>query len=213
MNEGREDYILKMKENSVYGSWIKSDFSSTDKSLTKFNVEAYRFGFINSEGVGYNLGVIAIIPYSSGGFGVTSFRKIEFAGVNPGYIYPDNDLIDRYGSDLRFNSINEGGVKLEIASTISLSAGYEYSVIYPRLMFWYWAGSEIIESAAEGCLNSFIHRIERSSPAAVPIVDMVLKNALSYGFYLLRKDKMNWPFETETPFTFETFKLGVTFTF
>jgi hypothetical protein len=51
------------------------------------------------------------------------------------------------------------------------------------------------------------------SPAAAPIVNFVLKNGLSYGMYQLRKEKMNYPFESEAPILNDTFKIGVTFIF
>jgi hypothetical protein len=40
-----------------------------------------------------------------------------------------------------------------------------------------------------------------------------LKGAYQYAFYTLTKDKMNWPFNTESPLTYENFKFGVTLTF
>ncbi len=52
-----------------------------------------------------------------------------------------------------------------------------------------------------------------SSPAAGPIVNFLLKNALAYGFYELRQEKMNWPFNSEAPIAYDQFKFGVTVVF
>ena len=55
--------------------------------------------------------------------------------------------------------------------------------------------------------------IFESSPQAGPIVNFLLKNALAYGIYELRQSDMNWPFTTTPPLSFDTFRLGATFTF
>jgi len=52
-----------------------------------------------------------------------------------------------------------------------------------------------------------------ASPTAVPVVHFLLKNGLSYGVYQLRKEKMNYPFDSEAPIVNDTFKVGVTFIF
>jgi hypothetical protein len=62
-------------------------------------------------------------------------------------------------------------------------------------------------------LDTFINEVFKSSPAAGPIVNFVLKNALAYGIYELRQEKMNWPFSSEAPLAFDQFKVGVTFIF
>ena len=62
-------------------------------------------------------------------------------------------------------------------------------------------------------LDNFIDEVSDSSPYATPVVDFLLNNGLSYAFFTLKKDRMNWPFETEAPLTYETIKLGITITF
>jgi hypothetical protein len=213
MNEGAEDNLLNLSEKYVFGSMIKKDFISTEGSLSKFNAEFLRFGFGNSESKGYCFGAVGILPYISNGIGWTSLRKVDYAGVRTAMITPDDEMLAQVGEDFRFGTVNEGGIKLELASTVSLNAGYEAAVIFPRHMFWYWAGSACIEMAGMQVLDEFVHRVSRSSPFAGPIVNFILKNAYSYGYYLLKKKSMNWPFETDAPMTIETFKIGITFTF
>ena len=68
-------------------------------------------------------------------------------------------------------------------------------------------------SLIANCIYLLINKIFKSSPAAGPVVNFLLKNALAYGIYELRKDKMNWPFKSEAPITYDQFKFGVTFVF
>jgi len=213
LSEGEEDYLLDMSENFLYLSMLKKDFTSATQSTGKWNAEFLRFGFGSTEAVGYKTGAVGIIPYYSSGFGWTSLRKATYEGARTMNVTPEDEWLNWIGDSFRFGRTIEGGVKLEVASTVSLNAGYEAAVVFPRHMFWYWAGSAIIEEAGMGIVSHFTHKIERSSPAAGPIVNFILKNAYSYAFYLLKKDRMNWPFETEAPLTIETFKIGVTFTF
>lgn len=211
--EKDEDYLLDMDENYLFISMIKKDFTSKSLSTGKWNAEFLRFGFGSTEALGYKIGAVGILPYYSSGFGWTSLRKIDYEGVRTAMVTPDDEMLAWIGDSFRFGRTIEGGVKLELASAVSLNAGYEASVIFPRHLFWYWAGSAVIEEAGMGIVDHFAHKIEHSSPAAGPIVNFILKNAYSYAFYLLKKDRMNWPFETEAPMTIETFKIGVTFTF
>ena len=59
----------------------------------------------------------------------------------------------------------------------------------------------------------FINKIFKSSPAAGPVVNFLLKNALAYGIYELRQDEMNWPFPSAPPIALDNVKFGVTLTF
>lgn len=207
------DFLLDVNEDYLFVSLIKKDFTSKSQSLSKWNAEFLRFGFGSTESIGYKIDAFGILPYNSSGFGWTSLRKVNYPGVRVMMVTPDDERLAYIGDSFRFGRVVEGGVKFEVASTVSLNAGYEAAVIFPRHMFWYWAGSAIIEEAGMGVVDHFVYKIECSSPAAAPIVSFLLKNAYSYAFYLLKKDKMNWPFETAAPMTIETFKIGVTFTF
>ncbi|HAW08262.1 MAG TPA: hypothetical protein DCW42_03700 [Bacteroidetes bacterium] len=62
-------------------------------------------------------------------------------------------------------------------------------------------------------VDSFVKRVRGYSPWATPIVNFVLKNGLSYGLYELRRSKMNWPFNSASPYVFETFKVGMSYKF
>jgi hypothetical protein len=94
---------------------------------------------------------------------------------------------------------------------MSIDASYERSIIFPRHLFWKWTGSVLIEAAGQWAVDGFVDRVLDSAPYAAPIVSFVLKNALSYGMYELRHDKMNWPFDTVSPLAYDQFKVGLTF--
>ena len=122
-------------------------------------------------------------------------------------------MLDRFEDGVRFGTSSEGGLKIVATSLVTLEVGYERTVVFERHLFWKWAGSGIIEAASQGLLDVFIKEIMKSSPAAGPVVYFVLKSALGYGIYELRQDKMNWPFKSSAPLSFDSFKFGLTFTF
>ena len=125
----------------------------------------------------------------------------------------DAQIADRYNEAFRFGTGAEAGVRFKIIPLISLDVSYERSAIFERHLFWKWAGSGIIEMASQGMLDHFINKIGKSSPAALPIVSVILKSALSYGIYELRQERMNWPFKSAAPLSYDQFKVGVTFNF
>ncbi|MBX3009591.1 MAG: hypothetical protein KF816_16330 [Melioribacteraceae bacterium] len=214
--------LVEFSDKYFFVSNISNEIYSSKLGTMEIGTDMWRFGFAKRKGYGYELGSTRILPYSTEGI---SWSRIKFDYPYRAWpaIFPplpgqvmemeDVEIINRYEENFRFGTLNETGVRFEIANTLSINAGYEAAVIFPRWMFWKHMGSLIIESAANGILDKFINKISDSSPAAAPIVNFVLKNGISYAFYTLKKDKMNWPFSTETPLTYETFKLGVTFTF
>ena len=80
-------------------------------------------------------------------------------------------------------------------------------------MFWKQTGSFFIEGMGVVAIDYFVEEISNSSPVAGPIVNFILKNGFSYAYYQLKRNKMNWPFESETPLTYEAVKIGLKFTF
>ncbi|MBK6682749.1 MAG: hypothetical protein IPG53_23550 [Ignavibacteriales bacterium] len=53
--------------------------------------------------------------------------------------------MDQFNESVRFGNRFEGGIKVQSKESLEISAGYQRSIISPKHMFWYWAGSSIIE--------------------------------------------------------------------
>jgi len=106
-----------------------------------------------------------------------------------------------------------GGILLQIFPMMTLRADYERQIIFPRLSFWKFTGSYAVEMIGEEMLDSFVKEIVRSSPNTGPIVNFILKNGYAYAFYELRKEKMHWPFTSTEPLMYNSYKVGMTFTF
>jgi hypothetical protein len=121
--------------------------------------------------------------------------------------------MDRFGDSFRFGTKFEGGVRMMLGTHVELGAGYERSLIFPRWLFWKWAGSELLESAVLGMVDEFVDEIRERTPVAAPIVSFVLKNGVSYFVYELRKEDMNYPFTTEDPILSDSYTFSLAFVF
>jgi hypothetical protein len=207
------DYIIKQSYNYLYLSNESNKLAGKDAVGTEVESDMWRFGAGWSSGFGYKLGEnSSVTPYYSY---TLNWSNIDFTYPDVWTITPDpdQDILNLYDESFRFGTSSEGGIRIKLLNNVMLDAGYERSIVFQRHLFWKWAGSAIIEAAAQGLLDGFINNIFKSSPAAGPIVNFVLKNALAYGLYELRQDEMNWPFGGEAPIAYDQFKFGMTFVF
>ena len=202
------EYILKYSYKNLYLGYVSSEIGESTSDTNQINSNTWRFGFARSGGYGYKMGNAALIFYNSWSFDWSSVDFTNRAN-NP----EDQNTLDYIEDRIRFGTSADGGVRFVAASLITLDAGFQRSIVFPRHLFWKLAGSAIIEVASQGLLDIFIKKVFNSSPSAGPIVYFLLKNALSYGIYELRQDKMNWPFSSAPPLAFDSFRFGVMFTF
>jgi hypothetical protein len=204
----KEENILNYNYKYFYVSNISVDIANSSSGSTDLKTDLWRFGFGRSAGYGYKLGSTAIIPYHS-----YSVEWSKLRTEDTPLDIDDKKTTDLFNQTFRFGSSTEGGIKFQFIPNMSIDAGYERSVIFPRHVFWAWTGSTAIEITGQWAIDKFVKEILNSSPYAVPVVNFILKNAFSYGFYELRHDKMNWPFDTASPLAYDQFKLGFTFVF
>lgn len=206
--------IVDLRENFFFASKMANSLQSEKVKNNEYLTKLWRFGLGKRTGYGYEFSSIRILPYIQETAVWTKLDKVDYSYFSPGTnLVNDIEIFNRYEGSIRFGTISEAGIRIEAHSHISLNAAYETSVIFPRYKFGKHIISFAIESAAQHVLDNFIDEVLDSSPYAGPIVNFVLKNGLSYAFYTLKKEKMNWPFNTETPLTSETLKFGITFTF
>lgn len=201
-NESIQDYSFTF----FFIENINNDYSGSDYIDAKLTADAWRFGLGNKGGYGWKLGKYQSISlYKSSAIAWTS---LDFTG-SP--LENQKNAIDIFGDKFRFGSQFSAGVNVRLIKNIGIDASYERVQVFPRHMFWYWAGSELVEGLGTGLVSVFVNYVEESSPNLVPVVNFVLKNAISYGMYELRSEKMNWPFNTVAPLEFESFKIGLSF--
>lgn len=216
-DESYDEGVQYFEQKYAFISQIAAKLQSGKRKFDELSSDMIRFGFGKKDGYGYTFGNISISPYVQSAIAWSKLGMKDY----PVSIVPfigadrasnDTEILKRYDNNFRFGTLNEGGVSFSLR-IISLNAGYEAAVIFPRYVFWKHVGSYAIEMAGLRALDRFIDEVIDASPLAGPIVNFLLKNGYNYIFYSLKKENMNWPFNTETPLTYETIKFGITFTF
>lgn len=203
------DFIEKFNYNYAFLNYNSTNLAGGTENTSEIETKNWQFGLGWSSGYGYKVGTdAAITPYYSS---TLSFTEIDYQ--NDSLNTNDEDIMDRYYGTFRFGSSSEFGVRGQVTKLLIVEAGYETAAVFEGWLFWKWAGSAVIELAANGVLDVFIKEVFKSSPAAGPIVFFVLKGALGYGLYELRKGEMNWPFPSAPPIAMDNLKFGMTFTF
>ena len=208
--------LVDLTERYLFAGYLSSttqNYSSTDyKILT----DSYRFGFGSRDGVGYGGSFLSVIPYVSQDFVWTKLSSYDPQIPLEGGDYNQSAVLDDYLGTFRFGDKASYGLKLELISSFQVHAYYETSVVYRRHLFWYWSGSFIVSQVGYNILSHFTDEIVDNSPILGSIFNFALKAGYQYGYYLLRKENMNWPFNpsgNEAPLTFETFNIGASFVF
>lgn len=210
------EYISKYRFRYLFLDNFSKDFAEKEDNPSKIYGDIWRFGIGWQEGYGYQIGKSAIIPYTAN-TAVWTKTEIEtptdWAKMNSVGTQGDLAYLNLFNDTFRFGTSTEGGIKIQPVPLLTLNAGFERTVIFPRHLFWKHLGSMCVEWIGLGMADFFTREIMDESPAAGPIMNFILKNAVSFGMYQLRREKMNWPFNSVEPLTIDTFKFGVTFTF
>lgn len=218
-----EEKVVAFQSKYFFTTRSGSDLTSKNSNFVELRSSMWQFGFSKRKGYGYKFNDFYLLPYNSSGvvwsgINMKNYPPSIWPAIYPpleGQIKAESDIrfLERINQTIKFGTTSESGINFDYASSIALNVSYETTVIFPSYLIWKHIVSFIIESAGAGLLKNFINEIAKSSPISLPFVNFVLNGAYQYAFYTLKKDKMNWPFNTEAPLTFDSFKLGLTFTF
>ena len=205
--------ISKFENNFLMVSYISSKLNTKNNAAED---KTWRFGLGSSNGYGYMLGKkSSLVLYNASSMVWTRYDEgpqIELFYIGNPLTFRKKVLNDFNGT-FRFGTATEAGIIVPITGFVNLQAQFDRTLVFPRHLVWKHLGSVMIEAIGQTAIDGFIHAIMKSSPMAGPVMNFLLKNALSYGIYELRREKMNWPFESAEPLLFDSFKAGFTFTF
>lgn len=202
-------YVQGLDDRYLFADFLTTEEEPLEREKNELGMEAIRFGLGQRLGYGYDLGPLSLIPFSQNHMTFTRINSYQPDGLDSS----DIKILDRYEDNYRFGISMGGGAKILLLKTLAVNLTYELGVVYPRVIFWPWLGSYAILHTGIGAISYFGEDIVNSSPLIGPIIYFVLKNAVQYGFYCALRENMNWPFESETPLTHESIKIGVSITF
>lgn len=187
----------------------KFNFDNQISSSNSMDLKHLKLNLMFSDGYGWDLGsnMYFVLFHSSG----INWNHLNFYFDNADSSSVKGAKI--FGKQIRYGRGYAGGARLFLFKGFALNAEYEQYMVFPRHLFWKDLASWIIEASAQGLADVFINKVIDSSPNITPIVHFLLKNGISYGFYELYKEKMNWPFKTASPLMTKSYKFGLEFVF
>ncbi len=202
---------VELNERYLFISSINSSYAINDAAENEITTKSIRFGVGSTDGFGYEASFASIIPYVSQAFTWTKLQDYSDFLKDDGSAASmnDSDILNRYWKSYRFGDRALYGIKADILSTVQLNLNYETAVVYPRHLFWNWAGSFIISQVGYNALGYSLDKFVDDNNIIGPIINTLARAGYLYGYYLLRKDNMNWPFSTEAPLRYEMFNFGV----
>ncbi len=217
LSEHKSKTIMEMRDNFLFAGNQSTDLSIKTVNGLKVKPEGWRFGVGFKDALGYRINNFYILPYTQMSLFWTN-AKIKLPDIvqysnDPVITKSVNDIAGRYNGDFKFGTIAEGGIDFRFGSMVSIIPSFETGVIFPKHLVWKQMGSFMMEEMGVVAIDYFVEEVVSSSPIAAPIVNFLLKNGFTYAFYQLKRDKMNWPFESEAPLTYESFKIGLKFSF
>ena len=174
----------------------------------RIEAEAWRFDLGLARGYGYPWGASRLVFSHRAALGGARL-DVDRTRLDPDEL----DDLEDFDDALRFTTSATAGLLLQIGPTIGVEAGFERVLVLPSVVFWPWLGSELIEQMGHRLIEQLSGALALRRPMMVPIVDFLLQNGLAYGAYELRRERMNYPFDSEPPLLIDTFKLGLRFTF
>jgi hypothetical protein len=205
--------LIKFSDNYLYSSYIE-DYKEGSNNDPKLSYDIWRFGFGYRKGFGYNVGNIAILPYYHMGLGWNKINLSLPNAENPFVSSEDLATLQHYEDQIKFGTSNIGGVDIKISQLFGIGASYETAVIFPYYKVWKQFGSFFIETIAQTGVDFLTEGvIIKAMPEVAPVFYFIVKNGLSYFFYTLKQEEMNWPFDTKAPLTLETVKFSLKITF
>ena len=71
----------------------------------------------------------------------------------------------------------------------------------------------ILAEAGYQVIAYALGKFEDDYLVAGPILNILVRSAYLYSYYLVREKNMNWPFSTETPLRYEGFNLWISVVF
>lgn len=192
-------------------STASSDLNYNRNNSTGTNSDMWRFGVGKRSGTGFKFNSFSILPYNSNSY-IWSRVNIDEATLAA---LPQSDInvLSDFNKDFRFGTTNEIGINVKANNLIGLDFKYERSLIFPRHLFAKHMISLLAEEGGYLLIDGFIQNVMRRTPVGGAIVGFVLKGGYSYAMSQLRTGSMNWPFDTTAPLDYDSFKLGMSFSF
>jgi hypothetical protein len=205
------------REMKPYKSWgyklddrsLSGSYGSTQMMFGKAGSgegeQYWRVAAGRKDGYGYDIAFAKFILHHGYSFSLTGLTMDSYGAISSA----DSAILQRYNGQTNFSLSTEPGITAEMFGFLSVSAGYEATVVYPRVVFPQWFVSYLLASSSIVLVSGFAEDIVNLSPVLGPALYFVLRNAVALAFAYAWRSDMNWPFPSETPLMTHLVKVNV----
>lgn len=181
--------------------------ATTLKAAEGHSSERTRFGARTAGGYGWVGTAGMFLPYTASSI-VWSKLTIDDSVLAP----LDRGILQDYNSTFRYGGAIEAGLELISENGIAINVGVERTLVFPRHLVFQEFLSSLIQGGVAEVVGMTSAKMVASRTAS-PIVSFVLSTAIRFGISELRRKDMNWPFTSAPPLVFDTFQMGLGYTF
>jgi hypothetical protein len=202
------DRIYYASDNIFIGNF-SSHLKPKNWKENGITTDNWRYGYSYRNGYGYILnGNTPLVLYHAGSLGGS---KIDIE--NPPSDPFSSSLLDIYDIRYKFWSAFEAGAKIKLWGVVNLNASYEHSIVYRDFQFTSWFASSLTEFIPQRLIDVFADELLRQNPDTYPVVNFILKNALSAFIYEMKRRNSYFPIHSERSINYDTYKLGISLIF
>lgn len=198
--------IFKHQSEYIFLGNISTNFKTFNQNYEGLPSDSWRFGFGLSDGFGFMSGKEPRL-FLSHATGI-SFIRMDFEGdLNT---LTDGDFLKNFSKEFKFGQMYSGGLKYKLSSVVHLNAQYEISLYNQNYEFWNWLGMWLTDNVLQRWIDYFERDLIYVMGDSYPWVKFLYKNFVSFVSYQARKHQMYYPFKSEPPLFFDSYKFGIT---
>lgn len=202
--------VAKVARDGLFVGIFSPEYGGKADSLAPFT-EGVRGGLFFSSGYSYMRAPKepSLTLLHDGGLVWTSLsmKKLPLAS-------PDSAALAPFSDNFRFGNQTGFSLRYNVTDAITLDASYERTLMYNGFSFFSWIGSTALEGIAQGVLTGMvIGSMEEKSPSSVAVANLILRSALSFAIYELRRGSQYFPFGGNNPLCFDVVRVGMSFNF
>ncbi len=198
--------IFKHQSEFAFVGNISTDFKTFKSDNIGIPTDAWRFGFGLNDGFGFlnDDKPTLFLNHST----AMSFLRADFDGISQNE--NDTKYLNEFDRKFRFGQVYSGGIRYKLYSVIHLNAQYEMSQYYADFEFMPWFGMWLTDNVLQRWIDYFEPDLISVLGRNYPWVKFVYKNFVSLLSYQIRKHEMYFPFKSEAPLYYDSFKIGIT---
>ena len=201
---------LRFTNGFAFLNHNSSDLAYNSKRDNELSSEMWQFGIGRKVGYGLNFGSVSLVPYTSNSF---VWSRLDMQDIPTSAFQDDIDIINRFNESFRFGSSYESGINFQLTRMISIQTQLNQAIVFERHQFGKHLISMLVEEGGLFLLETFTDNVLENDPVAGTIVTFLLKSGYSFGLYQLRTKDMYWPYKSDAPLSYISFKFGTSFTF